>query len=149
MRPVCESWRSAKACTRVCCISLWSPRKGCGARSLVDGARRDIVFDMKTISVAVSELDYEAFRQASKAQGRSIAQLIREAMTLYREQQLETRTLMLDLPVLLGHRPIAGAAQPSREALYDEIYAEPVEPSVGEKAETVHEPMARYGDDSA
>jgi HJR/Mrr/RecB family endonuclease len=35
---------------------------------------------MKTISLAVSEVEYEAFRQAAKVENRAVAQLIREAM---------------------------------------------------------------------
>lgn len=40
---------------------------------------------MKTISLSVSENDYEAFRAESVRAGRSIASLIREAMAEYRE----------------------------------------------------------------
>jgi len=43
---------------------------------------------MKTISLAVSETDYEAYRRASHAQHRPIAQLIREAMAFYRTEKL-------------------------------------------------------------
>lgn len=47
---------------------------------------RHIVLDMKTISLSVSEDDYEAFRAYSRKNGRSIADLIREAMRVYRER---------------------------------------------------------------
>ena len=43
----------------------------------------DIVFDMKTISLSVSEKDYELFRDEAKRQQRSIASLIREAMAVH------------------------------------------------------------------
>ncbi len=76
---------------------------------------------MKTISVSVSEGDYEAFRWAARAQGRPIAQLIREAMALYRVQQIPNRTPLAGLPVLPGHRPTGEL--PSRAEIYDEVYA--------------------------
>lgn len=77
---------------------------------------------MKTISVAVSELDYEAFRRAADRQGRPIAQLIREAMAVYRAERLHERTPLKDFPVLVGHRP-AGPL-PTRDELWDEVSAE-------------------------
>jgi hypothetical protein len=77
---------------------------------------------MKTISIAVSESDYEAFRQASQAQQRPIAQLIREAMAWYREEKLQERTPLTELPVLTGHRPIHDL--PSRGELYDDIFGD-------------------------
>jgi hypothetical protein len=43
----------------------------------------DIVFDMRTISLAVSEKSYELFRERAQAEDRSIASLIRDAMSLY------------------------------------------------------------------
>lgn len=43
----------------------------------------DIVFDMRTISLAVSEKNYELFRELAKAENRSIASLIRDAMGDY------------------------------------------------------------------
>lgn len=43
----------------------------------------DIVFDMRTISLAVSEKNYELFRERAKAENRSIASLIRDAMAEY------------------------------------------------------------------
>lgn len=81
----------------------------------------DIVLDMKTISVSVSEGDYEAFRQAAKESDRSIAQLIREAMARFRASELEARTALRDVPVLPGHRPLGPL--PDRSELYDEIFA--------------------------
>ena len=77
---------------------------------------------MKTISVAVSKDDYEAFRWAARAQGRPIAQLIREAMAEYRTRQIPDRSPLTDLPVLPGHRPTGPL--PSRADLYDEVFAE-------------------------
>jgi len=74
---------------------------------------------MKTISLAVSEPDYEAFRRAAEVEGRSIAQLIREAMATYRAERLETRTPLRVLPVLIGHRPLAPL--PERSEVWDEI----------------------------
>lgn len=75
---------------------------------------------MKTISVSVSEGDYEAFRAVAEAEGRSIALLIREAMANYRATVLERRTRVKALPVLVGHR--ATGALPTREEIYDEVF---------------------------
>jgi hypothetical protein len=75
---------------------------------------------MKTISVGVLDADYESFRQASTAQGRPIAQLIREAMSLYRREHIERRTPLRDVPTLAGHRLVADL--PARDELYDEIF---------------------------
>jgi hypothetical protein len=76
---------------------------------------------MKTISLSVSEGDYEAFRRASERQGRPIAQLIREAMALYRTERLVERTPLLEFPRLVGHRPVAPL--PGRDEIWDEISA--------------------------
>lgn len=76
---------------------------------------------MKTISVGVSEDDYEVFREAAGRSDRSIAQLIREAMARYREEELERRTRLEEVPVLPGHR--LRAPLPDRDELYDEIFA--------------------------
>jgi hypothetical protein len=43
----------------------------------------DIVFDMRTISLAVSEKNYELFRELAQTEDRSIASLIRDAMADY------------------------------------------------------------------
>jgi hypothetical protein len=78
---------------------------------------------MKTISVSVSKADYEVFRRASKRLQRSIAQLIREAMSLYREERLEQKDRLLELPVVVGHRPLR--ALPTRAEVYDEMFDAP------------------------
>ena len=75
---------------------------------------------MKTISVSVSESDYEAFRKAAGERDRSIAQLIRDAMSRFRAEELEPRTRLEAIPVLPGHRQIRDL--PSRSELYDEIF---------------------------
>ena len=75
---------------------------------------------MKTISVSVSEVDYEAFRVAARRRERPIAELIREAMALYRAEKLTPRTRCEDLVVLTGHRPVHEL--PTREELYDEVF---------------------------
>lgn len=75
---------------------------------------------MKTISVSVVEGDYEAFRRAARTQGRPIAQLIREAMALYRSERIERRSPLTEVPVLVGHRP--RGPLPSRDELYDEVF---------------------------
>jgi hypothetical protein len=81
----------------------------------------NIAIDMKTISVSVSEDDYEYFRMFASRQGRPIAQLLRDAMSHYRATVLAERPRLTDLPVLSGHRPISPL--PPREELYDEIFA--------------------------
>ncbi|HYN05405.1 MAG TPA: ribbon-helix-helix protein, CopG family [Vicinamibacteria bacterium] len=77
---------------------------------------------MKTISVSVSKDDYDAFRRGARRGKRSIAQLIREAMALYRQEHLEEKSRLLELPVLVGHRPLSPL--PGRAVLYDEIFAD-------------------------
>ena len=77
---------------------------------------------MKTISVSVSEHDYEAFRRASTEQGRSIAQLIREAMAIYRAQQLGSAPRLTSLPVFVGHRSCGPL--PDRHRVYEEQFDE-------------------------
>lgn len=80
----------------------------------------DMMIDMKTISVAISEEDYAAFRRSARKQNRSIAQLIREAMSFYRSTRLEERKPLRDLPVLAGHQPIGSL--PTRAEVYEEIF---------------------------
>jgi len=77
---------------------------------------------MKAISVGVSEDDYEEFRRVAEQEGRSIAQLIRDAMAMYRELRLKQKPRLLDLPRLVGHKPVGDL--PPRSELYDEIYGE-------------------------
>lgn len=77
---------------------------------------------MKTISVSVSADDYEAFRRGARRARRPIAQLIREAMALYRQERLEERSRLDDVPVLVGPRPLAPL--PGRADIYDEIFGE-------------------------
>jgi hypothetical protein len=81
----------------------------------------DIVVNMKPISLSVSNDDYEAFRKAARERNTSIAQLIRDAMLLYRTERLERRTPLEELPLLTGHRPVESL--PSRAELYDEVFA--------------------------
>jgi hypothetical protein len=77
---------------------------------------------MRTVSISVSEADYEAFREAARTSDRSIAQLVREAMAFYREERLQPRTRLREVPVLPGHRPLGEL--PSRAELYEEIFRE-------------------------
>jgi len=74
---------------------------------------------MKAISLSVSSDDYEAFRRGARRGKRSIAQLIREAMALYRQERLEEKSRLDEIPVLVGPRPVAGL--PGRAELYEEI----------------------------
>jgi hypothetical protein len=79
-----------------------------------------MISGMKTISLAVSESDYEAFRRAAQEENRPVAQLIREAMAFYRKERLEAKTPLTDLPLLVGHRLIQEL--PARDELYDEVF---------------------------
>lgn len=79
---------------------------------------------MKTISVAVSESDYEIFQHAAKASRRSAAQLIRDAMALYRRERLESRGPLHELPVLAGHRAVQGDELPGRAEIHEEMLAD-------------------------
>ena len=93
------------------------------SRELSAAPGTDMMGNMKTISVAVSEADYEAFQEAAKETHRSAAQLIREAMTFFREQRLEHRSRLEQLPVFPGSRPISPL--PSRVEVYDEVFGDP------------------------
>ncbi|MFQ5703825.1 MAG: ribbon-helix-helix protein, CopG family [Gemmatimonadales bacterium] len=75
---------------------------------------------MKTISVAISPDDYQAFQRAAKQQGRPVAQLIREAMAHYRAERLEERTRLSELPVLPGHGPVGEL--PGRAEIWNEVF---------------------------
>ncbi|OFX22410.1 MAG: hypothetical protein A2V77_22865 [Anaeromyxobacter sp. RBG_16_69_14] len=83
----------------------------------------DILIHMKSISLSVSEQDYDAFRKAAQSQERPIASLIREAMAAYRAERLEGRGRLEEIVVLTGHAPLAPL--PSREELYDEAFDAP------------------------
>jgi hypothetical protein len=75
---------------------------------------------MRVISVSVSESDYEAFQRYAQEENRSVAQVIREAMALYRAEHLVQRRPLLDLPILAGHRPLG--ALPARTDVYDDVF---------------------------
>ena len=75
---------------------------------------------MRRISLAVLESDYEAFKQAAKEQERSAAQLIREAMTFFRQHRLQQREPLRELPILSANRLLGEL--PSRAELYDELF---------------------------
>ena len=77
----------------------------------------DIIIDMKSISVSVHEDDYEVFRAHAKREGRSIAELVREAMRLYGRQLGELNRLE-HIPVLDGPRPKGTMLEKSE--IYDE-----------------------------
>jgi len=58
---------------------------------------------MKTISVNVSEPVYEDFMQHAQRTDRTAAELIREAMDLFRKERIRPRTSLRDLkPLNLG-----------------------------------------------
>ncbi|MBI3926372.1 MAG: CopG family transcriptional regulator [Armatimonadetes bacterium] len=78
---------------------------------------------MKTISISVSEDDYEAFRAHAKRSDRSIAELVREAMRLYREQRLQRLERMERLPLFGQNHPLGPL--PDRAEIYDEIGSRP------------------------
>lgn len=58
---------------------------------------------MKTISVNVSEPVYDDFMQHAQRTDRTAAELIREAMDLFRRERIRPRTSLADLkPLNLG-----------------------------------------------
>lgn len=74
---------------------------------------------MKTISVNVSKPVYEDFMELAKRTDRTAAELIREAMDLFRNQRIRPRTSLAALkPLNLGKtlRPLT-----SREDLLGEM----------------------------
>ncbi len=74
---------------------------------------------MRTISVAVSEADYEAFRAYAARHDRSIAELVREAMAFYRAQKLSPIDRLDRLPILRDMEPTGEI--PSRVEIMDEM----------------------------
>jgi Arc/MetJ-type ribon-helix-helix transcriptional regulator len=52
---------------------------------------------MKTITINVSEPVYEDFRRHARKTDRKASELIREAMELYRQQNMQRRTSLRDL----------------------------------------------------
>lgn len=91
-----------------------------GRPSLTCAARSDMLLNMKTISLSVSTEDYEAFRRGARRSKRPIAQLIREAMAFYRQECLEEKSRLDEVPVLVGPRPVSGL--PGRAEIYEEIF---------------------------
>ncbi len=73
----------------------------------------DIVFDMRTISLAVSEKHYELFRQRALRENRSIASLIRDSMAEYLARGGGGRTAQEGTPALLPG--------PGRYRIYAEV----------------------------
>jgi hypothetical protein len=66
---------------------------------------------MKTISVNVSEPVYEDFMEHAQRTDRTAAELIREAMDLFRNERIRPRTSLVALkPLKLGKtlRPLSG-----------------------------------------
>ncbi|MFY9264493.1 MAG: ribbon-helix-helix protein, CopG family [Solirubrobacterales bacterium] len=63
---------------------------------------------MKTISLSVSENDYEAFRAESARTGKSIASLIREAMVRYRDERIGSVRRLDRVTPFPGVRPRGG-----------------------------------------
>jgi hypothetical protein len=75
---------------------------------------------MKTISVGVSDDDYAAFKRAARRMRRSIAQLIREAMSMYRDEHLEPKPPLREIRVFEGRRLVGRL--PSRADIYEEMH---------------------------
>lgn len=74
---------------------------------------------MKTISVNVSEPVYEDFQEHARRTDRTAAELIREAMELFRNQRIRPRTSLAALrPLNLGKtlRPLT-----NRDDLLEEM----------------------------
>ncbi len=77
---------------------------------------------MKSISVSVHEEDYEVFRAHAKREGRSIAELVREAMRQYR-QQLGNLNRLEHIAVLDG--PVLKGPLPEKSDIYDDRVERP------------------------
>ena len=73
---------------------------------------------MRSISLSVSEDYYEAFRAYASQKNRSIAELVREAMRLYRDQFKDSSTLDR-ITVVSGLEPLG--TLPRRSDMYDEV----------------------------
>ena len=108
-------------------------RRPCGAAPVTkrgvrpEGARAnaltisktDIYFHMRTISLHVSDSDYEAYKTLAARTSRPVAQLIREAMSRWLGEH------PLDAPSLRDVRPVdlGPMLQPfDRSELADEMY---------------------------
>ncbi|MCB1227640.1 MAG: hypothetical protein KDK99_17620 [Verrucomicrobiales bacterium] len=77
---------------------------------------------MKTITINVSEPVYEEFREYARKVDRKSAELIREAMELYRQTHMQRRTSLRDRrPASVGGpiQPITGADDLLGEMLDD------------------------------
>ena len=53
---------------------------------------------MKSISIYVSEKTYTEFKKYAQAQDRPVAELIREAMELYRDRTIQPQTSLKRMP---------------------------------------------------
>ncbi len=76
---------------------------------------------MKTLRVVVSDSEFQALRKVAVARDRSVEDLIRETMTSIQRGVIETGKTLRDLPLLLGHRPVADL--PSRSDLYEDVFS--------------------------
>lgn len=76
---------------------------------------------MKSISISVSDTDYEVFRQVAKGSDHSIAGLIREAMAYYKEQRLSQQGRLRHLTIFPNTR--SRGTLPNRSQIYDEMAA--------------------------
>jgi hypothetical protein len=54
---------------------------------------------MKTISLYVSEKTYTEFKKYAEHQERPVAEVIREAMELYRDSRIQPRTSLRRMPI--------------------------------------------------
>lgn len=75
---------------------------------------------MRTLRVVVSDSEYQALQEVADARARSVEQLIRETMAAIQREVTERGKILRDLPLLQGHRAVAGL--PSRGDLYEEMY---------------------------
>ncbi len=77
---------------------------------------------MKTITVQVPEAVYADFQQFARRADRKAAELIREAMELYRQQHMQHRTSLRDrLPTSVGGpiQPLSSGDDLLGEMLHD------------------------------
>jgi hypothetical protein len=76
---------------------------------------------MRTLQVTVSDSEYADLQEVAAARETSLEQVLQEALTSIRREESRRRGLLRTLPLLPGHRPVAGL--PTRADLYEEMFS--------------------------
>jgi Arc/MetJ-type ribon-helix-helix transcriptional regulator len=74
---------------------------------------------MKQISLSIPNPDYEVYKSMAKQMDRPVSELIREALSLYKEQQLKRLGRLERLSLFPDTALIE--TLPTREEIYDEV----------------------------